>query len=143
MHAKKRNRLEHKRLHSLVYVKYNTALRQREIMRRRKMDPIVVQEIESDDEWIAESENPALPSDPSWLEEEEDRFLDVDAIRNMPAPIYEDTLCIREPTSQNQEPTPRDPTPPPPPPREPNPSPPPIIVYTSKKRNNSGGASKY
>lgn len=34
------------------------------------VDPIVVEEIESDDEWITEIEDPVLPANPNWLEEE-------------------------------------------------------------------------
>ncbi|XP_024200195.1 uncharacterized protein LOC112203456 [Rosa chinensis] len=64
IHTKKRNRLEHKRLHALVYVKYNVALRDRTKKRNATMiDPIVVEEIESDDEWITEIEDPVLPTD--------------------------------------------------------------------------------
>ncbi|KAL6578629.1 hypothetical protein OROMI_008845 [Orobanche minor] len=68
---KKRNRLEHKRLNALVYVKYNLRLRERSIKRRNKIDPIVVDEIDSDDEWITEKEDPVLPEKPSWLENDD------------------------------------------------------------------------
>ncbi|CAL8141096.1 unnamed protein product [Prunus armeniaca] len=54
IHTKKRNRLEHQKLNVIVYVKYNMALGERSIRRRSKIDPILVNEIESDDEWIAE-----------------------------------------------------------------------------------------
>ncbi|KAL6534805.1 hypothetical protein OROGR_013480 [Orobanche gracilis] len=65
------NRLEHKRLNALVYVKYNLRLRERSIKRRNKIDPIVVDEIDSDDEWITEKEDPVLPEKPSWLENDD------------------------------------------------------------------------
>ncbi|KAL6562756.1 hypothetical protein OROGR_003763 [Orobanche gracilis] len=68
---KKRNRLEHKRLNALVYVKYKLRLRERSIKRRNKIDPIVVEEIDSDDEWITEKEDPVLPEKPSWLENDD------------------------------------------------------------------------
>ncbi|KAL6562899.1 hypothetical protein OROHE_005486 [Orobanche hederae] len=68
IHTKKRNILEHKRLNALVYVKYNLRLRERSIRRRNKIDPIVVDEIDSDDEWITEKEDPVPPEKPSWLE---------------------------------------------------------------------------
>ncbi|KAK9929423.1 hypothetical protein M0R45_026524 [Rubus argutus] len=62
IHTKKRNRLEHKRLHALVYVKYNLALKDRSKKKNSTMvDPIIVEEIESDDEWITEIEDPVLP----------------------------------------------------------------------------------
>ncbi|KAL6569780.1 hypothetical protein OROMI_014294 [Orobanche minor] len=71
IHTKKRNRLEHKRLNALVYVKYNLRLRERSIKRRNKIDPIVVDEIDSDDEWITEKEDLVLPEKPSWLENDD------------------------------------------------------------------------
>ncbi|RVW30873.1 hypothetical protein CK203_110515 [Vitis vinifera] len=61
IHTKKRNRLEHQRLNALVYVRYNTRLRERSLQRKQNVDPILVEEIDSDDEWIAEKENPLLP----------------------------------------------------------------------------------
>ncbi|KAI8555885.1 hypothetical protein RHMOL_Rhmol05G0208500 [Rhododendron molle] len=87
IHTKKRNRLERKRLNALVYVKYNTKLRERSIKRRQNIDPILVDEIDSDDEWIAEKEDPVLPVGGSWLEDEE--LFDVDAIRTVPITPYE------------------------------------------------------
>ncbi|XP_027774684.1 uncharacterized protein LOC114078294 [Solanum pennellii] len=71
IHTKKRNRLEHHRLNALVYVRYNTRLRERSIKRKlQKVDPVLVNEIDSDGEWINEKEDPLLPEDPSWLDEE-------------------------------------------------------------------------
>ena len=61
MHTKKRNRLEHQRLNALVYVRYNTRLRERSLQRKQNVDPILIEEIDSDDEWIAEKEDPLLP----------------------------------------------------------------------------------
>ena len=52
-------------------MKYNTALRERSIRRRSKIDPILVNEIESDDEWIAEVEEPIVPTDLTWLNSQE------------------------------------------------------------------------
>ncbi|CAL9014851.1 unnamed protein product, partial [Prunus brigantina] len=43
---------------------------------RSKIDPILVNEIESDDEWIAEVEEPILPTDLIWLNSQE--LYDVD-----------------------------------------------------------------
>lgn len=97
IHTKKRNRLEHKRLNALVYVKYNSLLRERNIRRRsKKLDPILVEEIDSDDEWISEVEDPILPGDLSWLEED---VFEVDAIRNVPIDCYEHNLSTRVPIS--------------------------------------------
>ncbi|XP_050387733.1 uncharacterized protein LOC126804020 [Argentina anserina] len=95
IHTKKKNRLEHKRLNALVYVKYNSLLRERNIRRRvKKLDPILVEEIDSDDEWISEVEDPILPNDLSWLEE---GVFEVEAIRNVPIECYEQNLSTRVP----------------------------------------------
>ncbi|KAL6565444.1 hypothetical protein OROHE_004499 [Orobanche hederae] len=59
-HTTKRNMLEHQRLKALVCVKYNFKLRERTIRRRDKIDHIVVDEIDSDDEWITEKEDLVL-----------------------------------------------------------------------------------
>ncbi|RVX20115.1 hypothetical protein CK203_004572 [Vitis vinifera] len=79
IHTKKRNRLEHQRLNALVYVRYNTRLRERSLQRKQNVDPILVEEIDSDDEWIAEKEDPLLPLDLCWLQDNE--LFNVDAIR--------------------------------------------------------------
>ncbi|KAH1189007.1 hypothetical protein HKD37_20G055506 [Glycine soja] len=51
IHSKRRNRLEHKRLHDLVYVKYNQAPHRRYNL-RDKIDPISLNEIDECDEWL-------------------------------------------------------------------------------------------
>jgi hypothetical protein len=52
IHSKKRNRLEHKRLHNLVYVKYNQALLRR-YNYMDEIDPISLGNIEdSCNEWL-------------------------------------------------------------------------------------------
>ncbi|RVW95080.1 hypothetical protein CK203_025669 [Vitis vinifera] len=79
IYTKKRNRLEHQRLNALVYVRYNTRLRERSLQRKQNVDPILVEEIDSDDEWIAEKEDPLLPLDLCWLQDNE--LFNVDAIR--------------------------------------------------------------
>ena len=78
-YKKKRNRLEHQRLNALVYVRYNTRLRERSLQRKQNVDPILVEEIDSDDEWIAEKEDLLLPLDLYWLQDNE--LFSVDAIR--------------------------------------------------------------
>nr|XP_011468583.1 PREDICTED: protein LTV1 homolog [Fragaria vesca subsp. vesca] len=126
IHTKKRNRLEHKRLHALVYVKYNIALRDRTLKRNATMtDPIVVEEIESDDEWITEIEDPVLPTDPHWIEDNvEELTLDDGAIRNVPSGTYESSLISRDPPPRVPSPPPHVPSSPhvPTPSREPIPS---------------------
>ncbi|XP_028088577.1 uncharacterized protein LOC114289121 [Camellia sinensis] len=64
------------------FKKYNTKLRERSIRRRQNIDPILIDEIDSDDEWIAEKEDPVLSLDASWLDEEE--LFDAEAIRTVP-----------------------------------------------------------
>ncbi|OIS97551.1 hypothetical protein A4A49_50796, partial [Nicotiana attenuata] len=56
----------------------------------QKIDPILVDEVDSDDEWITEREDPVLPEEPSWLEEE--NLYDVDVIKMVPCTPYEDEL---------------------------------------------------
>lgn len=71
MHSKKRNHLEQQRLNALVYVKYNLQLVARDLKRKDKgdaYDPICLSDMESDDEWITEKEDPTLPKDTSWLD---------------------------------------------------------------------------
>ncbi|WOL07425.1 hypothetical protein Cni_G16166 [Canna indica] len=51
IHSKKRNRLEHKRLHDLVFVKYNQALKQRYNV-RDEIDPISLNDIDECNEWL-------------------------------------------------------------------------------------------
>ena len=58
---------------------YNMKLRERSMKRATAMDPILVDHIASDDEWIAEKEDPLLPTDASWLEDQNMAF-DISAI---------------------------------------------------------------
>nr|XP_033508765.1 uncharacterized protein LOC117273681 [Nicotiana tomentosiformis] len=51
IHSKKRNRLEHKRLNDIVYVKYNRALRTRFDL-RNIIDPISLDHIDYCNEWL-------------------------------------------------------------------------------------------
>ena len=59
-----------------MYGRYNTRLRER---RKQNVDPILVDEIDSNDEWIAEKENLLLPLDLCWLEDTE--LFNVDVIK--------------------------------------------------------------
>ena len=71
VHSKKRNRLETQRLNALVFVKYNIQLEMRQIKRQERgetYDPICLSDMEFDDEWITEVEDPCLPEDNSWLD---------------------------------------------------------------------------
>ncbi|KAL5124661.1 hypothetical protein HKD37_02G005018 [Glycine soja] len=51
IHSKKRSRLEHKRLHDLVFVKYNQQLKQR-YNARDEIDPISLNDIDVCNEWL-------------------------------------------------------------------------------------------
>ena len=62
-----------------MYVRCNTRLREQSLQRKQNVDPILVEEIDSDDEWIAEKEDPLLPLDLCWLQDNE--LFNVDAIR--------------------------------------------------------------
>ncbi|KAI8535251.1 hypothetical protein RHMOL_Rhmol10G0159300 [Rhododendron molle] len=71
IHSKKRNRLEAQRLNALVFVKYNLTLELRQKKQEENgdaYDPICLSDMESDDEWITEREDPCLPLDPSWMD---------------------------------------------------------------------------
>lgn len=71
VHSKKRNRLEQQRLNPLVFVKYNLQLELKQIKREGKCetyDPICVSDMESDDEWITDIEDPYLAQDNSWMD---------------------------------------------------------------------------
>ncbi|RVW68172.1 hypothetical protein CK203_065365 [Vitis vinifera] len=59
--------------------RYNTRLRERSLQRKQNVDPILVEEIDSDDERIAEKEDPLLPLDLCWFQDNE--LFNVDAIR--------------------------------------------------------------
>ncbi|XP_031284359.1 uncharacterized protein LOC116143083 [Pistacia vera] len=74
VHSKRRNHLEQQRLNALVFVKYNLQLEMRQKLREEKgeaYDPICLLDIESDDEWIMEKEDPCLPDDNSWMDVQE------------------------------------------------------------------------
>ncbi|KAG5560764.1 hypothetical protein RHGRI_003943 [Rhododendron griersonianum] len=71
IHSKKRNWSEAQRLNALVLVKYNLTLELRQKKREENgdaYDPICLSDMESDDEWITEREDPCLPLDPSWMD---------------------------------------------------------------------------
>lgn len=113
-------------------MKYNLALSERSLKRSGRCDPIVVEEIDSDDEWITEREDPVLPQDPRWLEDES--LFNAEAVRNVPLPIYEDNPQVRDP--REPSPPPREPTPPREltPPHEPT-QPRVLITYKRKRIN--------
>ena len=46
-----------------MYVMYNTCLRGRSIRRKQNFDPIFVDEVDSDNEWITEKEDPIFPEE--------------------------------------------------------------------------------
>ncbi|GKV13856.1 hypothetical protein SLEP1_g24823 [Rubroshorea leprosula] len=51
IHSKKRNQPDHQKMHDLVFVKYNQALKAR-YDTRDEIDPIVLNEIDFDNEWL-------------------------------------------------------------------------------------------
>ncbi|XP_066343195.1 uncharacterized protein [Miscanthus floridulus] len=59
IHTKKRNRLLHKRLNSIVFVSYNRKMKTRFQIRREKkgksFDPLVIEEFDWDNEWADSS----------------------------------------------------------------------------------------
>ncbi|KAL6584924.1 hypothetical protein OROMI_004213 [Orobanche minor] len=68
VHSERRNRLEQQRLNALVFVKYNIQLELRQRKRGDNYDPICLSDMESDDEWITEVEEPCLAGDTSWMD---------------------------------------------------------------------------
>ncbi|KAL4652193.1 hypothetical protein ACB092_01G215900 [Castanea dentata] len=71
VHTKKRNCLEQQRVNVLVFVNYNINLELRQIKREESgdsYDPICLSDMESNDKWITEKEEPCLPEDTSWMD---------------------------------------------------------------------------
>uniref|UniRef100_A0A6N2K340 BED-type domain-containing protein n=1 Tax=Salix viminalis TaxID=40686 RepID=A0A6N2K340_SALVM len=67
IHSKKQNRLEHKRLNDLVFVRYNIKIQQRNLSRTRDaLDPISLDNIDLLNEWICEDPNLLDGEDISW-----------------------------------------------------------------------------
>ena len=63
--------MEQQRLNALVFVKYNLQLELRQTKREERgetYDPICLSDMESDDEWVTEIEDPCLPQDNSWMD---------------------------------------------------------------------------
>ncbi|XP_047163320.1 uncharacterized protein LOC124833007 [Vigna umbellata] len=60
VHTKRRNRLHQKKMNDLVYVMYNSKLKSRQI---RKTIALPFDDIESDDEWIAEETDDVVEID--------------------------------------------------------------------------------
>lgn len=58
IHSKKRNRLDHKKLHNMVYVKYNQKLKERHNA-RDEIDPIRLNDIAECNEWFVGEMNDA------------------------------------------------------------------------------------
>ncbi|XP_058071385.1 uncharacterized protein LOC131220558 [Magnolia sinica] len=75
IHTKKRNRLEQKKLNDLVFVQYNQKLRERFQTRKEKpgfFDPICLDELDADNEWLVETEDPVFAGeDLTWAQVED------------------------------------------------------------------------
>ncbi|XP_058069760.1 uncharacterized protein LOC131218899 [Magnolia sinica] len=75
IHTKKRNRLEQKKLNDLVFVQYNQKLRERFQSRKEKpgfFDPICLDELDADNEWLVETEDPVFAGeDLTWAQVED------------------------------------------------------------------------
>ncbi|KAF5449742.1 hypothetical protein F2P56_030158, partial [Juglans regia] len=67
IHSKKRNRLVHKRLNDLVFVRYNLKLRERSIKKGRDaLDPINLENIDLMEEWVGEESELLDGEDLDW-----------------------------------------------------------------------------
>ncbi|XP_058102261.1 uncharacterized protein LOC131246307 [Magnolia sinica] len=75
IHTKKRNRLEPKKLNDLVFVQYNQKLRERLQSRKEKpgfFDPVCLDELDADNEWLVETEDPVFAGeDLTWAQVED------------------------------------------------------------------------
>ncbi|XP_042979597.1 uncharacterized protein LOC122309878 [Carya illinoinensis] len=72
IHSKKRNRLVHKRLNDLVFVRYNLKLRERSIKNGRDaLNPINLENIDLMDEWVGEESELLDGEDLNWANIEE------------------------------------------------------------------------
>ncbi|KAF1869270.1 hypothetical protein Lal_00020947 [Lupinus albus] len=60
IHTRKRNKLEHKRLNDIVYVHYNLGLKDREVNKRRTLDPVHYESMGNIEFWITEEEETPL-----------------------------------------------------------------------------------
>ena len=64
IHTKKRNRLEQKRLNDLVFVQYNLRLRRNQLLNKRPdSDPIVLDDVDPNSEWVVETRPPEFEAD--------------------------------------------------------------------------------
>ncbi|XP_059624684.1 uncharacterized protein LOC132267551 [Cornus florida] len=67
VHSKRRNRLQQKKMNDLVFVMYNIKLKERNLKRQAVIEPIIFEDVSSDDDWITEKEDPVLPTKTKWL----------------------------------------------------------------------------
>jgi len=65
IHNKKRNKLEHERLEKLVFIYYNLRMLTKQVQ-PKDTDPILLDTIDLESDWVVEEEPPDL----SWLDEE-------------------------------------------------------------------------
>ncbi|XP_059627380.1 uncharacterized protein LOC132270201 [Cornus florida] len=79
VHSKRRNRLQQKKMNDLVFVMYNIKLRERNLKRQAVIEPIIFEDVSSDDEWITEKEDPVLPTKTKWLRVLDDKVQEDDS----------------------------------------------------------------
>ncbi|KAJ1267110.1 hypothetical protein BS78_07G031200 [Paspalum vaginatum] len=65
VHSKRRNRPQQQKMNDLVFVMYNLKLKERQL--NRDSLTYYLDDVPSDDEWITEKEDPALPHDKHWI----------------------------------------------------------------------------
>ncbi|XP_058069620.1 uncharacterized protein LOC131218813 [Magnolia sinica] len=78
IHTKKRNRLEQKKLNDLVFVQHNKKLQEQFQTRKEKpgfFDPIYLNEFDTDNEWLVETEDPVFTGeDLTWARVEDTAY---------------------------------------------------------------------
>lgn len=90
LHTKKRNRLSTKRLNSLVYIMYNKKLKTK-FLRKKALkedeDPLVIDHLPSDDEWVAGQDDDSHSTDASVVTDASGAMDDVTGVGEIPIPI--------------------------------------------------------
>ncbi|XP_059643117.1 uncharacterized protein LOC132284985 [Cornus florida] len=66
-------------MNDLVFVMYNIKLKERNLKRQAVIEPIIFEDVSSDDEWITEKEDPVLPTKTKWLRVLDDKVQEDDS----------------------------------------------------------------